>query len=210
MRFQFVHIRPNRPHLFGATAAQMDLSEISNLFGTLTTDSIIVELDFRNAQSISGSYLRATVLWCLQAGKAHAEGIQAISSNDPWAIRPLPLFPVIFADHPEIFNEADDLLKQRALACLGLRAPDSLPFSSAAILGTLDDFLLSSLKLLSEFGPCTAQTLKEQSKESISTGGWSNRLAALFSHRLVTRVRDGKSWIYQTLTNQHTTWDWTS
>lgn len=210
MQFRIVHIRPNRAHLYGATAAQLDLSEISKLFSTLTTDSLIVQLDFRDAESISGSYLRATVLWCLLAGKAHAEGIPASVSNDPWAIRPLPLYPLVIADNPEILSETDDLLKQRALACLGLNAPAQPPFASAALLGTLDEFLLTTLKLLSECGPCTAQTLKERSNETISTGGWSNRLAALIAHRLVTRERDGKSWIYQTLTKHHTSWDWTS
>jgi hypothetical protein len=201
-----IQIQPNRPHLYGATLAQKDMGPVADIFGSVGQEACIVEFDFRNVESISGSYIRATVLWCLLSGKMFAEAQATTLSASPWGIRPLPIYPLVVGKEAEVLGEIDDLLKQRGLAALAVTEPSSPPFSQAILLGELDAFLMAALRLLSEHGPCVAQKLKEESKESISIGGWSNRLAALYSHRLVTRVRDGKSWIYQTLAKEHTSW----
>lgn len=201
-----IPIRPNRPHLYGATSAQKDMGPVADIFGAIGQEACIVEFDFRNADSISGSYIRATVLWCLLSGKMFAEAQATTLSTSPWGIRPLPLYPLVVGKEVEVLGEIDDLLKQRGLAALAVTEPGTPPFPQAILLGELDAFLMATLRLLSEHGPCVAQKLKEESKEGISIGGWSNRLAALYSHRLVTRVRDGKSWIYQTLAKEHTSW----
>jgi len=206
MQLETLLIRPDRTHLHGASPAQADMTGIRTLFTTMGTTSVLISFDFRSAESITGSYLRATILWTLLSGKEFAEGMAAAASSDPWAIRPLPLYPVVIAKSDEVLGEIDDFLKQRNRACLALKSPESIPFAQALLLGKVDGFLIDTLKLLAERGPSVAQSLKEASNERISIGGWSNRLADLYSHRLVMRMRDGKSWIYQTLSKEHTPW----
>jgi len=185
----------------------MDMSPVRSLFKAAGTGATAVTFDFGSAESVSGSYLRATILWTILCGKAHAEGDIAPQGTDAWAIRPLPIYPLLIASSSEILGEVDDFLKQRGLACLAASTePRSQPYSSALVLGTLEGFLSETLSLLEREGPSVALTLKELSLENISVGGWSNRLAALHAHRLVTRIRDGKSWIYQTLAKEHVLW----
>lgn len=206
MTFREIEIKPSRTHLHGASSAQADMAEIRPLFSTLGTQPVVVFFDFRGAESITGSYLRATVLWSLLSGREFAEGATNAASQDNWSIRPLPLYPVVAAQSDEILDEIDDFLKQRDQSCLATRKPGPIPFSKATLLGTLDGFLAETLKLLEERGPSVAQDLTKASTEKISIGGWSNRLAALHSRRLVTRIRDGKTWIYQALSTKHTPW----
>ena len=206
MSFASLTIRPAREHLYGATAAQMDMAELRPMFSLLCTAPVLVEFDFSGVASVSNSYLRATIVWCLLCGKAHAEGQSQAAIPDPWGIRALPLHPIVRAGSSEILEEIDDLLKQRGLACLLAGCDSGPPYRTATVLGQLDVFLLDTLSLLASRGPPAAIQLKELSNEKISVGGWSNRLAALHAHRLVTRSRDGKSWIYQTLAKEHSLW----
>lgn len=206
MTFETSTIQPDREHLHGATAAQMDMAKLRPMFSHLGTTPTLVEFNFSGVVSVSNSYLRATLVWCLLCGKAHAEGQTIATVSDPWSIRALPLYPVVRAGSREIIGEIDDLLKQRGLACLFVGEPSAPPFQNAAVVGQLDVFLLDTLRLLASNGPSVAVQLKELSNEKITVGGWSNRLAALHAHRLVTRSRDGKSWIYQTLAKEHSLW----
>jgi hypothetical protein len=204
---EIVTVRPDRNHLYGATDAQSDMEPVRALSKSAGARATLVALDFGAAASVSGSYLRGSILWTALCGKAHAEGAVAPHGTDPWAVRPLPLHPLLIAASSEILGEVDDFLKQRGMVCLATSAdPREQPFTTAYVLGRLDCFLMETLTLLARHGPAVAQNLRELSSENISVGGWSNRLAALHAHRLVTRTRNGKSWIYQTLAKEHTLW----
>lgn len=206
MTADFIRIAPTDPHLYGAATAHRHLEVLKPFFTSLHTQPLIVGFDLSKTQSVSGSYLRATLLWCLLCGKAYAEGGALVSQTDPWSVRPLPLYPVLVGGSREIIEDVDDLLKQRNLACLLMDAEGNFPYAEAVVLGSIEGFLLETLRILSERGPTTAQALKEVSNERITAGGWSNRLAALHSARLVVRAREGKFWIYRTLAENHKLW----
>lgn len=203
---EFVQIAPADPHLYGAGAAHRHLEVLKPFFTSLHTQPLLIGFDFSETQSVSGSYLRATLLWCLMCGKSYAEGQPLVSPRDPWSVRPLPFYPVVVGGSREILEDVDDLLKQRNLACLLVDAKSSFPYKEAVVLGSIDGFLLDTLRILSERGPATAQSMKEASNERITAGGWSNRLAALHAGRLVSRTREGKFWIYRTLAEDHKLW----
>lgn len=199
-----ISIRPSRQHLFGASAAQGDLKEI---FDVPAGSEFVVFFDFTNATSISGSYIRATVGWCLTCGRMHAEGIERSDYSDSWAVRPLPVYPVITGGNRDILWEIHDFLKHREMTCLLVQSHDRIPFKEAEILGKLDDFLFVTLRKVASAATASAQFLKESSLEKITVGGWSNRLAALLASRLVMRIREGKTWNYQALGKEYKPWD---
>ncbi len=206
MKFEMVRIRPLGEHLFGATAGQRDLEILSPLMTGAVTANLVAEFDFSETTSISGSYLRATLGWCLACGRMHTEGGKRSDFSDPWALRPLPMFPVVVGGLREVLEEIHDFLIHRDLVSLLVPATETPPYQRVAILGRLDDFLLMTLQRIASMGTATAQELKGSSEEKITVGGWSNRLVALLAHRLVLRKKEGKTWRYETLGKEHEPW----
>jgi hypothetical protein len=206
VKFDALTIRPSREHLFGASSAQSDLMTLYDIIQGQTNREIVVCFDFSEADSVSGSYIRATLGWCLQCGRMFAEGSDRVDFADPWSIRPLPIYPVVTGGSREILFDVHDFLQHREMCGLLIETGNSPPFVQAEILGKLDLFLLDTLKSIALLGSATAQDLKALSSEAITIGGWSNRLVALLSHRLVSRRRDGKSWRYSAIGKEFRIW----
>ena len=206
VKFETLTIRPSRAHLFGATAAQSDLEALAGMIQNQENRDILVCFDFSEAESISGSYIRATLGWCLLCGGMFAEGRKRVDFGDPWSIRPLPIYAVVTGGSREVLFDIHDFLQHREMCSLLIGADVSPPFEHGEILGKLDLFLLDTLKGVASLGSASAQDLKERSTEAITVGGWSNRLAALLSHRLVSRKRDGKSWKYSAIGKEFRIW----
>lgn len=196
-------IRPTKQHLFGASAAQRDMDGILDM---PIGEEFVVIFDFTHAVSITGSYIRATVGWCLTCGRMHAEASERSDYSDSWAVRPLPVYPVVIGGNREILWEIHDFLKHRDMTCLLVHSDSGIPFNETEVLGRLDDFLFATLGRVASAGRATAQTLKDNSSEKITVGGWSNRLAALLANRLVMRTKEGKTWNYQALGKEHKPW----
>ena len=207
VQIETVIVRPEREHLFGASAAQIDMKELSEKFERLVGCNLVVLFDFSGATSISGSYLRATIGWSLNCGKMHAEGATRSDFSDPWGLRPIALYPLVAAKTRETIWEIHDFLKHRKMACLLVRPEEKLPYKAVEILGDLDEFLLLTMQRISAMGTASAQSLKDTSTEKITVGGWSNRLTALLAQRLVLREKEGKTWKYQTLGKEQKPWD---
>jgi len=206
MDFEIATIRPERDHLFGASAGRNDLGSVLGIIEAGLGLAHIVAFDFGNVVSISGSYIRATVGWLLTCGRMHAEGVDRSDFSDPWAVRPLPVFPVVVGGSHEILWEIHDFLRHREIACALLEPSDELSSSRAQILGKLDEFLLATLRQLSAASVASAQELKDGSTEKITIGGWSNRLVALLANRLVARSKEGKTWNYEPIGKEHRPW----
>lgn len=206
VKFETLTIRPSRPHLFGATAAQSDLAKVTAINHSQEDRHILVCFDFSKAESISGSYIRATLGWCLLCGRMFAEGGKRVDFGDPWSIRPLPIYAVVTGGSREVLFDIHDFLQHREMCGLLTDADVLPPFEDGEILGKLDLFLLDTLKGVASLGSASAQDLKERSTEAITVGGWSNRLTALLSHRLVSRKRDGKSWKYSAIGKEFRIW----
>jgi len=206
VKFETLTIRPSRAHLFGATAAQSDLEALVGMIQNQENRDILVCFDFSEAESISGSYIRATLGWCLLCGRMFAEGGKRVDFGDPWSIRPLPIYAVVTGGSKEVLFDIHDFLQHREICSLLIDASVSPPFENGEILGKLDLFLVDTLKRVASLGSVSAQDLKERSTEVITVGGWSNRLTALLSHRLVSRTRDGKSWKYSAIGKEFRIW----
>lgn len=199
-------VKPSRQHLFGASSAQADMEPVLRQLLESSGGDIVLAVDLTNVESVTASYLRGTALWGLLCGQAYAKQTPATGLADPWALRPLPIFPVLTGCSPEIAEEVHDFFAQRNLPILMITEGSPAEIEKAAILGKLDGFLLSTLQALCEIREGTAAQLAEKSDERITVNGWSNRLADLFSLRLVTRQRSGKYWIYSPLAKKYTLW----
>jgi hypothetical protein len=206
MSFEVIKVHPDREHLFGASAAQRDMEIHAQLLEGPMVSNTVVMFDFSKADSISGSYIRATLGWCLNCGRMQTEGQNRSDFTDTWALRPLPVFPVVTGGTREVIWEIHDFLLHRNMACLLVPSLEGIPFGAAEILGDLDEFLLGTLQNVAAVDFATAQSLKEASQEKITPGGWNNRLVALMANRLVYRTKEGKTWNYQALGKEYTKW----
>lgn len=207
VQIETVIVRPGREHLYGASAAQRDMKELSEKFEGLVGRNLVVVFNFSDATSISGSYLRATIGWCLNCGKMYADGVTRSDFSDPWGLRPIAFYPLVTVKSRETIWEIHDFLKHREMACLLVTPDEEPPFKAVEILGNLDEFLLLTMQRVAAVGSASAQSLKDASNEKITVGGWSNRLTALLAQRLVLREKEGKTWKYQTLGKEIKTWD---
>lgn len=197
-------LKPGRLHLYGATAAQDDLGAL--LPELLKPSSVpgILNLDLEGVESVTSSYLRATLHWAFLCGQADSRNSQD-SSPDPFSIRPLPVYPVISNCNGDALADVDDFFRSRTIPLLMVTEWSNTGIQSATLLGTLDSNLKETLVKLCD-GPATAQELSSKSSEKITSNAWSNRLADLYSLRLVTRERSGKYWIYSSLANLINLW----
>jgi len=203
---KIIKLKPDKEHLHGATLAQQHLRSVQNELNSLNGDPTIFLLDLTRAKSVTGSYLRATVLWALLSGRADAANTPTNGHVEKWAVRPLPIFPSIIAKSPELLDDVDDFFSARNLPILLALAHNSTGLTSARLLGSLDSFLVSTLTRLVRHKQATAAELADASEEAITVNAWSNRLADLHLFRLVTRERSGKFWRYAPLAKEITLW----
>jgi hypothetical protein len=201
-----VELIPDRQHLYGATLAQTHLDRLLPALSSLNGDPAIIMLNLSDVTSITGSYLRATLHWALLCGQAEVQGTAKASHLDPWAVRPLALFPAVVGGSEEVVDEVHDFFRVRSLAVLHVTKRTKSALKTARLLGTLDTFLASTLLALTKLGEATAAELSENGNESITVNAWSNRLADLYLLRLVTRSRSGKFWRYSPLAEEITLW----
>jgi hypothetical protein len=201
-----ISLVPDRPHLHGATLAQEHLGRIRSELPSVNDEPAVFLLDLSGAKSVTGSYLRATIYWALLCGQAEAQGKTGASSVDPWAVRPLPIFPVLTAASAEIIDDVNDFFATRNLPLLRVIKRQKSSIKAAWLLGTLDRFLASTLFSLASLGEATAAELAAKNKESITVNGWSNRLADLYLLRLVTRRRSGRFWHYSPVAQEVKPW----
>jgi hypothetical protein len=191
----------------GAPLAQDDLKPLlSSLAQPAVHDGLI--LDFAGIEAVNGSYARATVAWLIRCARTHRAAISLRKRNaDPWAVKPFAIERIFVQNlAPDVREEIDGLLCQPSfrLPCLEALKVTSAQVSHARLLGHLDRQLRECLARLYEIGgEATTLDLHEQySGDNVQVTAWNNRLAALHERLLVTRRKDGRSWIYETVT-QH-------
>ena len=206
MRFKTLLLSPEDEHLHGATLAQKHLSDLLPELTKPTAEPTIFLIDLSKAVSVTASYLRATAHWALLCGQAEVQERRNESPLEPWAIRPLPLFPIVKKGNAEVMADVDDFFRTRALPILVASKFSNNGVKEVRLLGELDSVLAHTLQSLVELGEATAKQLADKSKETITVNGWSNRLADLYLLRLVTRRRDGKFWHYSPITKSITLW----
>ncbi len=202
---ELVTIQPNRPTLLGSPAAQEDVASVLAVFEKMEAPDVMVDFDFSGVEDTNGSYLRASVYWALECGRASAEKAQP-DAADSFSVRPYPLYPVVSNCADSVLQELNEFLNPRNLPILLRLKGKGLEVKEAAVVGSLDPFLASTMSLLADLGEGTAQKLREASHETITVNGWSNRLMDLLTLRLVSRRREGKFWIYQPVAKSIKLW----
>lgn len=209
IRYRIVEEHPTTRHLYGATMGQAHLRGMLIAFarGTSGDGENTLVLDFTDVESATASYLKATVLWLLEAGRLAAEEVRVRadaeygSASEP---RPLAVFPMVVALNDEIRGEFDELLDRQGRACFEVVRWGGEQVAAARLHGKLDPSLRWALEALTRERRATAGTLHERyaadphaAARSISANAWNNRLTDLYRMRLASRVKDGRHWIYQ-------------
>ena len=199
IEFSLANKRPNVAVRIGATRGQADIEPLVKQLAGFLTESAVV-MNFSGIEAINSSYARASVGWLLRCGMLARGGMLEHPETDGvWAIRPINLAQIVLRNLAgEVREEIDGLLRQPSfkLACFEFRSPGAL-----AILGHLDAALWDCLSKLYDFGgTATAPDLhKHNRREGVQITAWNNRLSALYVRMLVDRRKEGRFWVYRTV-----------
>jgi hypothetical protein len=155
-------------------------------FGILCTALVrvraggLVRLDFRGVEDVSASWIAAALLPLL-----------------PWSALPEhELFPVLTGIGQEAhWADEFDLVANHAHAVF-VAAPEP-PERGHRIIGSLDEALVTTMRLVERHGEVTGAGLKRLCPgEPIGATGWSNRLKDLHTKRLLRRSTRGREQVY--------------
>ncbi|HYI01900.1 hypothetical protein [Hyalangium sp.] len=183
------------PHLHGATLGQEHrkplLDELEGHPELVTGKGAIVVVDFAGIESVTASYIKATVLAFIRAG------IHFVDPNEPSDLPPLNIFPVVTHLSSEIAEELGEVMSSSRHVCLEALQIDGGVVSKARLIGSPDLSVIDTLQSLVREGSATATQLfeKDQAK-NITVNGWNNRLADLYRLRLACREKQGRQWLY--------------
>jgi hypothetical protein len=194
-------IKPTEPHLHGASLGQDHLAAALAGAQPAGTDLGII-FDFSSTKSITASYLKATVLAALRAGRSPDSQDRVPSPFVPDDT----LFAFVTGCGADVAADISEFFSGRKLALLHLDRWDSKHLHEARMMGALDPILFRTLQGVAELKNCTANDLAGRSSETITVNGWSNRLADLYQMRLVARRRESKFWIYSPIVERTLLW----
>lgn len=201
-------LRQQNPLVTQAIGATLGQDHLAPLVRSLRSDpdltvgpGEIVVLDFSGLEAATSSYLKATILWLVEAGRLAAGGEQ--TPGEPRAPAPLNVFPVVTGLSAEIREELNDVLLSRSMPCLEASHYDDISIQQARLLGFLDVEKLSTLEILVREHETTAPRLHEKyASTGIGATGWNNRLTALHRLRLARRTKQGRQWVYSSLAKE--------
>ncbi|MEQ1735321.1 MAG: hypothetical protein ABL886_02680 [Rhodoglobus sp.] len=154
-----------------------------------------VVIDLSEVEAANASFLKATLLELLWRGQAYADAEDSPSGPPRDALN---VFPLVQGLSPEVREELETVLSSERMPALESVVSDADRIVSGRVLGRLDDALTITLAALTSEGSSTAPQLCEKypQRNVIKATAWNNRLADLYRHRLVTRERAGRQWIY--------------
>jgi len=206
MKFPIVVLTPRPPNAVGATLGQDCMAAAEAGWSSATDKDVALLLDLTGIKAVNASFLKATVYWALQCGEAEVEERQ-VTSSEPWAVRPLKLYPCITGCSREVADDVDEFFRGRGAPLLHVDQRDDEALIRGRVLGGLEPAIAATLPALVNAGEATAAELAGKSREKITGNGWNNRLAELHRLRLATRRRHGKFWIYSPTAEHVTLWD---
>lgn len=188
-------------HLYGASAGDVQRVRILERVGTPSPPGAIVIVDFRGIESVTASFLKACLLWLMEAGARSERGTEQLEEGGP---PPLNIFPMVAHLNDEVRSELRELLQSRNRCCVEAKDFSSHSVKRGVLLGPLDRVLEDTVNLLSAMRkPVSALGLDEMGKDPrVKATGWNNRLAALHQHRLVQRRKEGREWMYQLIAEE--------
>lgn len=200
MNFEIVSV-PHRNAL-GATAGQDLIRPVVDAIrakgrGEATT----VLIDLTSVEAANASFLKSTLLELLWRGRVYAESEDAPSGPNRDGLN---LYPVVHGVGPDVREELTTVLASERLPALESLVSEGDRIVRGRVLGRLDDALQTTLAALTIEGSSTAPLLCEKypQRSAIKPTAWNNRLVELYRHRLVTRERAGRQWVYGTVVKE--------
>jgi hypothetical protein len=181
----------------GANVGSRHRSTLAEQLGSGAGEILV--FDFSGVRSATASYLKATALWFLKAGRHHVDGAPEPRSE----IQPINVFTIVANLNDEIREELGEVLASQRLACAEALEYDETTVRRAHIHGPLDETLVATLMSLAKLEAATAPALAEANPDvKINVTGWNNRLSELTRLRLAKRKKDGRFWVYQPIARE--------
>ena len=189
---------------FGATMGQKHLAPLVEELRKEPNESRVVLLDYAGIEAVNASYVKATALWLLRCGVAHADIEDGRVRSAPAGLEAFNVFPVGLNPSAEVREEFDALLRSERLPFLIAEASDGDRIVKAVQMGHLEAALEETLTALARERRATASELCERHprKPPIKPSAWSNRLSEMHRLRVVRREREGRQWFYVSLADE--------
>lgn len=190
------------PFLSTATLGQEHYSKI---IGAIADDlrseglGAIVGIDLANLPEATSSYIKAVALLPFLAGMKFALPSLDLSgmAPDAGAVQPLNLFPVFLNPSPDWAAGLDSVFGRERLGCVVADTIENDTIPRSRILGHIDRAALQTLQAVRKYPEIRASELHAATDEGITVTAWNNRLADLWTLRLIRRARVANSWKYQ-------------
>jgi hypothetical protein len=194
-----LHADERRAFKIGATRGQADIKPLITTLKNSRAEAPVV-LNFDGIRAVNASYVRASVAWLIRSGMLARNGVKPSErDSDPIPLRISQVFVRNLAS--DVREEIDGLLRQPSfkLSCFEFVSPTRL-----RLLGHLDLALWQCLEALYQCGgEITALGLhRKRRSDGVQTTAWNNRLAALYARMLVDRRKEGRFWVYRTVSKQ--------
>lgn len=187
----------------GAAPGQRLLSDIVGSFPRAAVGEFgaIVAFDLTDIDLATTSFLKTSVLPLFQSARLSTDPA-AQTMTDAFGLPSLNAYPVIVNAKPEVEELADEIFGRRGFPLLSLKMDANGDLTGGRMVGFLDEVLVRTMRNWGDQERHTAASLQEKFPEqAITPTAWSNRLNDLWRARLLRRVRQGKSWIYQPVAN---------
>lgn len=190
---------PSATELFGATIGQEHMVPLLAELQAAPAGEIVI-YDFAGVSHATASYIRATVLRLLRASLRATVEIdnEATASNPPEEA--LNVFPLVANLSEDVAEELQTVLESQSRACLEATRWDSKGLIQARVRGVLEGVLRDTLVRVVTARRTTATMLAEREPPNVT--GWNNRLAELYRMRLISRVKEGRQWIYSSICSE--------
>jgi hypothetical protein len=190
------------PYALGATTGQELVRPVLAGFrGGARSAPAIVVLDLSKVEAANASFLKATLLEFLWRGRAYAESEDSAQGPERESVN---VFAIVQGVCDDVREELRTVLASERMLAFEAVLVRGGEIIVGRVLGQPDEALDATLKALTAEGSSTAPTLCEKYPQSvpIKATAWNNRLFELFRHRLATRARAGRQWIYSALTKE--------
>ncbi|WNG33298.1 hypothetical protein F0U61_06455 [Archangium violaceum] len=191
---------PGVPDAFGATRGQQHIAPLlSELHGAPSGEIVIY--DFEGIEHTTASYINATVFRLLRAsGRAIEEASVSVTSGGADSGEALDIFLLVANLSEDVAEELQTVLKSHNAVCLEATKWDGNGIAQARVRGVLDGVLRDTLVRVVTNRNATATMLAEREPPNVT--GWNNRLMELYRRRLVTRIKEGRQYIYSSLCSE--------
>lgn len=199
------HLLSNGESLcFGATMGQKHIAALVDELRKAPDTSRVVLLDFTGIEAVNASYVKATALWLLRCGTAHADIEDGRSRSAPIGLEAFNVFPVLLSPTADVREEFDALLRSERLPFLVAEASEGDCIVRAVQVGHLEAAIEETLIALARERRATASELCERypCKPPIKPSAWSNRLSEMHRLRMARREREGRQWFYVSLADE--------